>query len=835
MSEERSGPGGSLLASVFLISLAALALQVLQMRIFAFALWHHLAFLVISIAILGFGAAGALTASLAWLRPARVHDAVAWAGVGFALTAVSGIWILARSPIDVFAQFGAGEVLQVGLYYLVFALPYFFAGYLISLVLARESQSVPTVYFVNLIGSGAGCFLIFATLSPLGAEGSLLAIASLGGLVCLLCAHRGLLRAAGAVLALVLLVGVPASSSLLQIQPARSKFMTQIERHPQSARKFSRWTPLSRIDVVALPGQPWWWVFQDGDAPTNLPRNANFAPNDPRAVPYNFLDQPRVLIIGSGGGNDILAALQHGAESITAVEINPATFRLSQDREFSNAVRFFDDDKVEIHNAEGRFFVRSSDRQYDLIQMTGVDTYTALASGAYVLSESYLYTEEAFHDYLDHLGPTGLLAIHRFAFPAPRETLRIMVMATEVLADRGVAEPWRHVVVLRPGQGEDGPFASATSAGTILIKKAPFREDELARIRDFATRFGLIRDYVPGDPGRFSERELQLLQRLVKKQLTLRDYRVSEDGMNPFHAYAQAMREGSAEQFLAQYPYDVRPVVDDSPYFFNQHRLSAVWGWLLGRTQSAVSTQRVPWSAMSFLFQARPLGLMLLFLTAVQLAVLAALCIFLPLLAFGRRGERRAGTAPIVGYFACLGLAYIFLQITAMQRFGLILGHPTYAISIAMASFLVSSGIGSLVSGRFLLERGPRLVSFVALGILVSAGLYHLFLPGITHAVLSASFATRCAVTVALIAPLGFLMGTCFPTGIRLVAERGEAIVAWSYGVNGAMSVLGSVIAVWLAIGLGFVAVHWIAAALYVLAAILLWRIAALRPDAAAR
>ena len=208
------GARPSLLLAVFLISLAALGLQVLQIRIFAFALWHHLAFLVISIAILGFGAAGAFTASIARLRPKDPSNAIGWAGIAFAITALIGARVLAIEPVDVFAQIGIGEIVQVALYYLVFAAPYFCAGYIISLALAYETKSVPRLYFINLTGSGVGCFLIFATLSPLGAEGSMLVFTALGSIVAVISGSAPVVRGGGALLTVLLLAGIPFAAAV---------------------------------------------------------------------------------------------------------------------------------------------------------------------------------------------------------------------------------------------------------------------------------------------------------------------------------------------------------------------------------------------------------------------------------------------------------------------------------------------------------------------------------------------------------------------------------------------------------------------------------------------
>jgi len=822
------GARPSLLLAVFLISLAALGLQVLQIRIFAFALWHHLAFLVISIAILGFGAAGAFTASIARLRPKDPSNAIGWAGIAFAITALIGARVLAIEPVDVFAQIGIGEIVQVALYYLVFAAPYFCAGYIISLALAYETKSVPRLYFINLTGSGVGCFLIFATLSPLGAEGSMLVFTALGSIVAVIAGSAPVVRGGGALLTVLLLAGIPFAEAVIPVDAADSKLIYKELSLQGAMPRLSKWTPFSRIDVIETQRSQAWAVFQDGDAPTLIPRVSTPTPeSNPRAFPYRVMGrQPETLMIGCGAGGDLKAAVDFGAKHVTGVEINPFTLGLSQDPELNATAHLINDDpRVDTEIGEGRFFVRSSEETYDLIQLAGVDTYTALASGAYVLTESYLYTREAFHDYLDHLGDDGMVSIHRFAFPAPRETLRTMVIAMEVLEERGVAEPWNHVVVARhPWITGIGGSETTTTIGSILIKKTPFTKEELDRARAFSKRMKLLVDYLPDEKGQFTPEALDQLNELKDENPNLRDYKISPDGKNPFYSFRDAFRNGRRAEFFENYPYDVRTVSDDSPYFFNQHRLGAVWDWLTSSEEKveARSGTEEPWMAMTFLFQTKPLGLILLFLTLAQLLVLASVCIFGPLLTFRRAGIRSSGMGKIMGYFACLGVAYIFLQISAMQRFGLILGHPTYAISVVMASFLVSSGVGSLFSARFPIENAAKILRMVVGVLIVAALFYQLALPTITNMVLPQPLLVRAFIIVLLIAPLGFFMGMCFPTGIRMLEGRDSAIVAWAYGVNGAASVLGSVITVVLAIGLGFAMIQWIATGIYVLAALLM-------------
>ncbi len=835
MSQQTHRPTPGLLPALLVISTAALALEILQMRIFAFSLWHHLAFLVISIAILGFGAAGALLGAFRPLREAPLSPSLAWAALLFAPASLAGPFFLAGHPLDIFGPIGREDLGWVLLYYILFLLPYFFAGYVISLALAREPFRVGRLYFANMVGSGLGCFLIFGTLLPLGAEGTLFLLASAGGLTALFLARGKGMKVLAASACLLFLAPIPWADRLLTLQPARSKLLAQAQRLPGTRSLARKWTPLDRIDLVKNPGFDGLYIFQDGDAPAPMPRfGAPLSPGEIHSVAYTVTKKPKVLVIGVGGGFDVKVALEKGASSVTGVEVNPVTLGLYTSPEYKEISGDpLGRKKVRLEVAEGRHFVRSSPDKFDLIQMSGVDTYTALASGAYVLSESYLYTQEAFQDYLDHLTPRGVLAIIRFAFPAPRETLRIMVLACRALAKAGAREPWRHVAVIRAGTPDSGsnPFTKVTSLGAVLVSRSPFTKEQASALKEWARKNGHIQDYIPGEEGRFTPAEIALLEKLIRRDPRYQDYRVDPSGMNPFHAYAKALREGKEKEFLASYPYDVTPVTDDRPFFFNQHRFSSVLDWILGKDEKLPPPGQVPWSAMTLLFQTRPVGLTLLFLTLLQLAFLVGIFVFLPLLFMGRRKEGPSPSPLLpLGYFLCLGLGYIFLMISAMQRFGLVLGHPSYSISITMATFLLASGLGSLVSGKVPSPSSSRVLGVTALLLLLQAAAFHLFLPALSRALLPAGLTTRALVVIALLSPGAFAMGFCFPLGIRLVSAMRPAFVPWAYGVNTGASVIGSVLAVILAMTLGFSGVQWVSTALYAAAAWIMFRMTAPAP-----
>ena len=513
-------------------------------------------------------------------------------------------------------------------------------------------------------------------------------------------------------------------------------------------------------------------------------------------IGYVIKEKPKALLIGVGGGLDVHVALARGAKDIDAVEINAQTLDLYKGQFAELVGKPADRPNVRLHVAEGRHFIRSSKEKYDLIQMSGVDTYTALANGAYVLSESYLYTREAIADYLDHLNDDGLLTVVRFAFPAPRETLRLLVIANDVLVERGYKEPWKHMALLwNPVSKKDAE--TATRLGAILLSKSPFSDDQLQKLGSWADATGYEVKLMPG-----------------------------RKAAVPFDAFLDAIKDSKRDrldEFLAAYPYQVGPVSDDKPFFFNQHRWSSVWDWLRsGEEQQEFDTEKAPWVALTDKFQRTPMGLLLLALTLAQLAVLVLIFVFGPLLFIRKDVEVPGWKAPL-GYFVCLGFAYILLMISAMQRFGLILGHPSYSVTVTMATFMIGSGLGSLFSGRLDIRRAPVLLWIVAVLLAGGAALLQRVLPELaTWLLQEQSFAVRAGVCAAVLLPFAFLMGMCFPTGVRMLDRGRKALIPWAYGVNGGASVLGSVLAVALAMKLGFTMVQWVSAGLYILAAVLM-------------
>jgi SAM-dependent methyltransferase len=786
---------------LFLLTTAVLAMQLLEMRLLSFMLWHHLAYMVISVVLLGLGAGGAVTAAgSGWMFRRHAGLVAGSAGMTGVATLV-GFALLTRTELDTF-QLTGSQILSLLVYYAVLVVPYFFAGVALSLIFTAGVDRIGLLYGVDLIGSAVGCYLFYLLIEPLGAPRALAAMCVLAGLAGVLLAiglgtWRGLAFALLATLGLA--AAVPSADRIVAARPAPSKSLAK-SLHARGARIVStRWTPISRIDVLEaddstnvflahpLPGDQMKMMTADGDANTWVLQNPDVRSPLPPVRPADYTSytvafllqsRPETLIIGPGGGNEVYLAHAMGARRIVAVELNPAMLDVTL-RQFPDfAGHLYETPIASAVIGEGRSYVRSHDEHFDIIQMSGVDTWAGLSSGAYVLAENFLYTVEAMQDFYQHLKPGGILSIGRFRLDPPRESLRLVSVAFQALRELGVAHPEQHIAMLSFGN---------SSMGRLLVKQSPFTPDEVTRLQrevDNAGGGGTLY-HAPG---------------------VIRN--------NPYHELVEAFSHGDEQYFFQNYRYDVTPVYDDRPFFFEYYKWSRI-GHDLSNPGAGGQTGAN-----------RPVGLIILSGMFAQVILLVLAFIFLPLVVFRRHGlsvPRRAGIAAGL-YFSCLGLGFMFVEIGLMQRFVLFLSHPAYSIPVVLATLLVSSGVGSFLSARLPFS-SLGCFRFCLFGV---AGLLLVLLVGLRplfDATLGLSFAARFVIAVGTLAPLGILMGMPFPLGLAAAARLGQPFIPWAWGINGGTSVLGSVLAIIVAMGSGFTWVLASAAGVYLLALVAIRRV----------
>jgi SAM-dependent methyltransferase len=777
---------------------AVLALEIGLTRLFSYTIWYHFAYLSISVALLGYGAAGSALAAFPALGRA---SALAWWAVAAEAGVVVALVVIRAVPLDPLALGSdPGQVLRLLAYYVAVTIPFLCGGFLVAAPLQLFPRAVGRLYFWDLLGAGLVCAaivpLIWWVETPVATACATLALAA----AALAYAEPGRrlapgLAAAGAAAAAVVVAGAG------DFRPAPTKFVSRFLASPAARLAYHRWTPINRVDVVAFeppmrigsyigwgisphyrgPAPGYWMIGNDGDSCAVMYEwkgdfaDLDFLRHHVLHAPYLLLERPSVLAIGLGGGADVLNALENGARSVTGVEINPMTVHAGRElfREFNGDL--LHQPGVEAVVAEGRSFLRSRGARYDLIEINSVDTLSALSTGAYVLSESFLYTSDAVRDYLDHLEPGGIFAMAvgdlQSEEQPPRHTLRLAGIVRRALEERGVAEPWRHVMIVGTGGGL--PFTHT------LVRNEPFTPDEVARMAAFLEAEGFEFWHRPDRP-----EATQASRILTWDRPTL-------------------------ERFYALHPLDLEPTSDASPFFFNFYK----WRTLA----RAFTSEELGYD------RTLATGQIVLVVMLLQSVVFAALLILLPL----RRvplasGGSAAARAAYLAYFAALGMGFILLEISMIQRFVLFLGYPTYSLTVVMLSLLVSTGLGSLaterVRGSVAAALPVRLAALLLLG-----AVWLLAAPRIFAALLGAPFPARVAVSVALLVPLGLVLGSFFPLGIRLASRANAQLVPWAWAVNGCATVIGTLVAVMAGMTWSFTAVTLGALAVYTAGVTALW------------
>ena len=774
-------PEKTLLAGLALTSFAALLLELALTRLFSVVLFYHFAFLAISIALLGLGAGGVF-AYLLKIRFAGTDTRTLAARLCMANSVVVLIVLEIVLHVPVRLQVSWGNFGRLTALYLAAAIPFFLTGFLFAVVFARETNRIPRLYGADLCGGALACLAVVPLLNWVGGPNVVLFAAATMAVAGTIWAASRLPRRNAALLALALLalIGANHSGRLIDVVYAKGMF-----RDPAWV-EFARWNALSRVEVDRQ-GQAKAIVI-DADASTYI-MNADVSKWHDTEWEHDLMAAPPALanvlrphgefaIIGPGGGVDVLRAVATGSPSVTGIEINPIiATTIMRGRYADYSQHLYDRPDVHIHVTDGRSFLRSTPQHFDVVQMTLVDTWASTAAGAFALSENNLYTVEAFREYFDHLKPDGMIAITRWEFRHPREALRVLAVALEALHRLGVANPARNFIVASQGSlDEDGiPVV-------VLAKKTPFTPaEETAAIGHFDQYWELDPLYLPSQPGQ-----------------------------NPF---SDLIASNDPYAFARGYAYNVAPVTDNAPFFF----FTLKTGQILG--EKGLRTG-IDWKVN--------LGVLVLLLVLV--ISLGAVLAFLVLPLAWRSAKGRQSPFPLL-YFVAVGLGYILVEIAFIQRFVLFLGHPTYALTVVIFLLMLSSGAGSLFSRLWLPRTNLGWIPLALVVVILLANV--LFLPSRLAAFVGMDFGYRLLVSGVILVPLGFVMGMPFPTGLRALAAfpapefpAGQGVsgnaVEWAWAMNAAASVLGSVLAMVIAIQFGLTVTLACGAAAYVLALLLM-------------
>jgi len=796
-------PSASLLAALFLISSALIAHEIALTRLFSITQWHHFAYMVISVALLGFGASGtfiSLFRVFVLARFRKVYTVSAWL---YATSIILSYLVTHDIPFDPFLiVWDPHQSLYLFGYCAALFVPFLLAAVCIGGSFVRYAGSVNKVYFANMAGSGFGAVGILLVMYHVRPESLLVVISATAvcGAAVSFLPTRKLAAVAISAIGLVPLALIHAGGGL-ELHISQFKTLPALMDLPEARIVAQRSSPLGTIDVVSSPAireaagmslactaelPPQMALVVDADSVSAV---TDYSGDRSRLAYLDCLTSSTVyhaaqakdahdatvLVVGAGGGTDILAARYAGVHQIDALEVDPNIVALMEGELHDFSCNVYGLPGVNIITAEARAFFDSTVRTYDVIQISLLDSFSASAAGVLALNESYLYTVEALRSYLDHLNPDGILSITRWLKMPPRDNIKLFATAVEALESFPELSPARQIIQLR-----------GWKTCTTLIKRTPYDRAEIDAIVEFCKDRSFDLCYFPG----------------IEPDM-VNHYNVL-DGPFLYEAGKQLLGPDRQRYHRANL-FNITPATDDRPYYFHFFRWSS-----LPELRRMLGTQWVPFVEW---------GYVILLATLVIAVPLSAAIILLPLLWLRRPARGKSPFAPVLTYFFALGAGYMFVEMVFIQKLARIMPHPIFALAATLTIFLLGSGLGGLTSVRIARKfRRPVLVAFVCIA---GALLFYVIIVDVAiPSVESASPITKQLAACAIAFFLAFFMGIPFPAGLRRLSETSPELLPWAWGINGCASVLGPIIATCFSMSFGFRVVMAISALLYLAAAL---------------
>jgi MFS family permease len=788
-------PRKPLYFEIFATALGALLLEISYTRIFSFKVFYYFTYLILGVGLLGTGAGGIAVATSERLRRWPIERLVPITCFLAGASVLAGYLIIAPIQLNIAqAVTSPAEIGKLALVSVLLTTTFVLVGIVLSTILGANASAANRLYGVDLIGAALGCIvavpLVWVLTPPrtVMLAGLILAV---GGLR--LARAWKPLFAAGALV--VLALALPLVWGSLLRDPVVAQHKRFEEFRVAGNVEYSKWSPVFRVDVADHPLHPGevFLLFHDGQPGSGLRRfdgktfkNFEHLDRDDRALPFAILPpNPRVLVIGAAGAHEIVASLYFKAAHVTGVELNPATYDVVTKVYADIAGNLADNPKVTLVNGDGRWFLKQTSETYDLIWFVAPDSYAAMnaaTSGAFVLSESYLYTVEMVKECLNHLSPNGIIATQfgEIAFESkPNRTVRYLSTARAAFGEFGLRNFQRHALV------SSAPTFPPFTQLSVLLGRSAFTAEQIDKfVSTAAVLDGAKPVYTPKKAADASQ--VQSAIRLPEPELPA--------------------------WFRAQ-PYQLDPVRDDSPFFWHFARFRDVFRGpaehgIIFDPEDTIAEQ------MSLVF-------------LVLASVLSALLLLLPLVSIRSAFREMPHKGSAALYFASLGLGFMFLEIALIQKLTLLLGYPTYSLSVTLAALLVFSGIGSLASSRWATQRRRSLA--IVLGLLTTWVLAaHAALPALIDRFVGSADPVRIAVAVLIVGPVGLCLGGFMPLGLRTVAgvsARAREYVAWAWAVNGFFSVIASILATILGMVIGFRWLLLVALAIYFVGAWALLRL----------
>ena len=779
---------------LFLVTLSVLMYEILLTRIFSVVAYYHFAFMAISIAMFGMTIGAMLVYILpSYQRSDKVHEQLAFSSLLFSVTLVQSFLVFII-PLQ-FSLTVKGIAITM-LVYSLLAIPFIFSGICICLVLTKFTHQINKLYAVDLFGASLGCFLIVIVLNTFSASTALFGVGSLAGISAIFfCNNLNNQSFKNTSIIVTILLSLLAIINVnLEKHHIPVFRFSWVKYHHEYQPLYEKWNSFSRLTVT---GDPWlwrepfgWglsdttpqnlksrylWLQIDASAGTpiiNYHDNLNeikYMKYDVTNLAHYLRPDSNVLIIGVGGGHDVLSSFLFHQKSVVGIEINPTIVDLLKNKLADYSGNLNKISNFTLVNDEARSYISRLHSHFDIIQMSLIDTWAATAAGAFALSENSLYTEENWQSLLNHLTPNGILTVTRWYLPKqPAEIYRVATLTHQTLKDMGILHPENNImIVAAPTKLFVGK--EALYPATVLISRTAFTKNEINMIANLVKKMHFILVYAPtitSNP-------------LFTELVTQSDINAISDTLN----------------------LDLTPPTDDRPFFFQMIRLSNIFNTKLWNQNNYFSFNS---NAVTVL------GVLLM-----TVIILTLLFVLLPLSLTTKKGDL-LGSGSLLTYFASIGLGFMFIEVSQIQRLTVFLGHPTYGLSVVLFALLIFTGMGSLLTTNTFNQRHRNILPIVLL--LVFLCLYGFFSKYIMLYFQASSTPVRILVAILMLSPMGLCMGTALPLGMQLANNYSARLTPWLWGINGATSICGSVLAISVALAEGISISFWTGVMCYLVA-----------------
>ena len=822
------------IGALFFLSLSLIGYEIAVMRSFSVGSWSNFGSTVISIALLGFGLAGTL---LTFMQKRIRRAPNRW------LQRISLIYMPSLALAHIVAQkipfnpvmiaSDRIQILWIGAYYLAYAVPFFLGAVFINVAFIVMSSRIHTLYFWNMVGSGLGGVVILICMYFLPPDSLVIPLLVLSFVAVLMCYLRyrpgkgGLsVEIPGLIIGVISLV----LSGLLivtagKIRISEFKGVSYARKFPDASLDYYSYSPMGEIHVYGssffhfapglsdtasinlenMPKEAFKGLYIDGGGPIGVMRKLEGSETEyidflPMSAPYQILTRPRVLLVKLGGGTSLFTALYHDAGEIRVVESNPDLIHMLKEvplfRDYNGGL--LDNPRIEIIETEPRVYTSRTEERFDLVEISLIDSVGLSQAGGYPIDENYTYTVEAFEDYMDSLSEGGILSLTVWnKLSPPRNVPKLLSTVVQALNKQGVENPERRIFM----------FDLLLSTATVLVKNGDFTEEEIETLRNFCRRMSFPVSYYPGIPRR--EGDFNDLLRYFTSMYRRVETPADDGGstvVNPDDLYHHSLLQllsGKENELYRDYVFNIRPAKDSRPYYTAYLKPEKI-----GQFLDQLGEVPEEW------------GYLLLVATLLVSILAAVFIILIPLIFRWKELFRgRRGTLGIIVYYACLGMGYMLIEIYLIQRLVYFLSNPIYSVSIVITSMLVLSGLGSLFARKYQDKKG-RIVRFAVLAISFTLIFYIFGLSPLIDGLIGLPLIAKFFLAVIFIAPAAFFMGIPFPTGLAALESSRTRLLPWALGMNGGLSVTGSVAAKLISVSYGFAACLGLALVLYIIVAL---------------